>query len=54
MPAHEGWLGVAAIGAAIAASASVFAVVLPAERDAAIVQGEEPRVGDRDPMGVAG
>ena len=30
------------------------AVVLPAERHAAVVEGEEPAVRDRDPMGVAG
>jgi hypothetical protein len=32
---------------------SMFAVVLPAEGDAAIIQGDEARVGDRHPMGVA-
>jgi hypothetical protein len=36
------------------ASVSVFAIVLPAERDAAIIQRQKPRVGDRDSMGVAG
>ena len=36
------------------ASAPVLTIVLPAERDAAIVTSDEPRVCDRDPMGVAG
>lgn len=36
------------------ARASMFAVVLPAEGDAAIVQGDEPGVGDRDPVGISG
>ena len=36
------------------ARVSVFAIVLPAERDAAIVQCQEPRVCDRHSMGVAG
>src|SRR5215204_7367218 len=30
------------------------AVILPAERHAAVVEGQEPAVRDRDPMGVAG
>jgi hypothetical protein len=30
----------------------VFAVVLPAEGDATIIQCHEARVGDRHPMGV--
>src|SRR3954452_3168485 len=30
------------------------AVILPAERHAAVVEGEEPAVRDRDPVGVAG
>src|SRR5215212_6641124 len=30
------------------------AVILPAERHAALVEGEEPAVRDRDPVGVAG
>src|SRR3954464_10882145 len=30
------------------------AVILPAERHASLVEGEQPAVRDRDPMGVAG
>ena len=33
---------------------AVATVVLEAERHAAIVEGEEAAVGDRDPVGVAG
>ena len=40
-------------GHGFVARASVFAVVLPAEGDATIIEGEKPRVGDRHPMGVA-
>ena len=35
------------------ARAALGAVVLPAECNAAIIRGEEARVGDRHPMGVA-
>ena len=31
----------------------VVAIVLPTEADMAILAGEQPAVGDRDPMGVA-
>src|SRR5271167_381612 len=36
------------------ARVSVFAIVLPAEGDGAIIHCHEPRVGDRYSMGVAG
>ena len=32
---------------------AVLAIVLPAEGDMIVVEGDEPAVGDRDPMGVA-
>jgi hypothetical protein len=33
---------------------AVGAVVLPTKGNAAIIRGEQPRVGDRDPVGVSG
>jgi hypothetical protein len=38
----------------LVALAAVGAVVLPLERDAAFIAGDEPAVGDGDPVGVAG
>jgi hypothetical protein len=32
---------------------AVLAVILPAEGDMIVVEGDDPAVGDRDPMGVA-
>ena len=40
-------------GHGFVAGSAVFAIVLPTEGDAAVVQCHEARVGDRDPMGVA-
>src|SRR5580658_9140188 len=39
-------------GHGFVARTSVFAVVLPTEGDAASIQGQKPRVGDRHAMGV--
>ncbi len=36
------------------ARTALLAVVLPAEGDAALIEGEEPAVGDGHPMGIAG
>lgn len=38
----------------LVAGAAVLAVILPAERDAALIEGDEPAVGDRDPVGITG
>jgi len=38
----------------LVARSSLLAVVLPLERDAALVEGEEPVIGDSDAVGVAG
>jgi len=38
---------------ALVARPALGPVILPAERDTALVQGDESPVGDRDPMGIA-